>query len=129
MSKAVRYYSRGGNTKALAEAIAKGADVSAVSVDESSAAITESVDILFIGGGLYAYGIDKKLKEYIGTLDNSKVKKAAVFSTSWISKHALDILKNELKARNIEVVDDVCYAKSMPGEKELKAAEEFGKRL
>ena len=37
MSTAVRYYSRGGNTKAMAEAIAKAAGVEAVSVDAAGA--------------------------------------------------------------------------------------------
>ena len=128
MGKAVRYYSRSGNTKALAAAIANGASCTAVSVDEAGAEIKEPVDTLFIGGGLYAYGIDKKLKAYISTLDSSKVKKAAVFSTSWLSKHALDLLKDALKGRGIEVVEETCYAKNMPGVNELKSAEEFGKR-
>ena len=127
MSKAVRFYSRSGNTKALADAIAAGAEVTALSVDDRSAAITEPVDTLFIGGGLYAYGIDKKLKEFISTLDSNKVKQAAVFSTSWLSKHALDILKNELKARGIAVLEDTCYAKNNPDENALKAAEAFGR--
>ena len=128
MSKAVRYYSRSGNTKALAAAIANGASCTAVSVDEAGAEIKEPVDMLFIGGGLYAYGIDKKLKAYIRTLDGNKVRKAAVFSTSWLSKHALDLLKDELKERGISVVEETCYAKNMPGVEELKAAEDFGKR-
>ena len=128
MSKAVRYYSRSGNTKALASAIANGASCTAVSVDEAGAEIKEPVDMLFIGGGLYAYGIDKKLKAYIRTLDGNKVRKAAVFSTSWLSKHALDLLKDELKERGISVVEETCYAKNMPGVEELKAAEDFGKR-
>lgn len=58
MNAAVRYYSRSGNTKAVAEAIAKGAGVQAVSVDAADAKITEPVDVLFIGGALYAYGLD-----------------------------------------------------------------------
>ena len=128
MSKAVRYYSRSGNTKALAIAIANGASVTAVSIDDTGANITTPVDTLFIGGGLYAYGIDKKLKAYINGLDGNLVKKAAVFSTSWLSKHALDILKSELIAKGIEVVEETCYAKNMPGVAELKAGEEFGKR-
>ena len=75
MKTAVRYYSRSGNTQALAEAIARKAGVKAVSVDEKDAPIQETADLLFIGGGLYAYGLDKHLKEYIRTLDPEKVKK------------------------------------------------------
>ena len=61
---AVRYFSRTGNTKAVAEAIAKEAGVSAVSVDSPDAAIKQPIDVLFIGGALYAYGIDNHLKDY-----------------------------------------------------------------
>ena len=68
MRAAVRYYSRSGNTKLVAEALAKAAGVPAVSVDAADAAVTEPVDVLFIGGALYAYGIDKKLQEYLKTL-------------------------------------------------------------
>ena len=62
MNIAVRYYSRSGNTKAVADAIAAAAQVQAVSVDQDDAAITEPVDVLFIGGALYAYGLDSSLK-------------------------------------------------------------------
>ena len=68
MSVAVRYYSRSGNTKAVAEAIAASAGVKAVSVDAADSAITKPVDVLFIGGALYAYGIDKHLKDYLKVL-------------------------------------------------------------
>ena len=52
-----------------AEAIARGAGVEAVSVDSPAAPIKEHVDVLFIGGALYAYGLDKHLKEYLKNLD------------------------------------------------------------
>ncbi|MBQ3427710.1 MAG: hypothetical protein IJH37_11310 [Clostridia bacterium] len=48
MNIAVRYYSRSGNTKAVAEAIAKAVNVDAVSVEKPEAQITEPVDVLFI---------------------------------------------------------------------------------
>ena len=79
MKVAVRYYSRSGNTKAVAEAIAKTAGVAAVSVDTDEAAIKETIDILFIGGALYAYGLDNHLKEYMATLKKDDVKKQLFF--------------------------------------------------
>ena len=57
----VRYFSRSGNTKALAEAIAKGAGVPTISVDEKGSSINQKINYLFIGGALYAYGLDKNL--------------------------------------------------------------------
>ena len=63
MKVEVRYYSRSGNTKVLAEAIAKEAGVKAISVDSKEAEINNKVDVLFIGGALYAYGLDNNLYE------------------------------------------------------------------
>ena len=103
MKNAVRYYSRSGNTRTAAEAIARAIGTDAVSVDSASASLQEPVDVLFIGGALYAYGIDKHLKAYLGSLKKDQVKKAVVFSTSWISKHAIDLIKGELDRKGIPV--------------------------
>ncbi len=129
MRTLVRYYSRSGNTKVLAEAIAEAAGVKAVSVDSPEAVIKDETDVLFIGGALYAYGLDKHLKAYIEGLDASKVKKAVVFSTSWLSKHSIDLLKNSLKARGIEVADEYFYAKNKPTESQLNDAKAFAKKF
>ena len=128
MNTAVRYYSRSGNTKAVAEAIAGAAGVPAVSVDSADAALAAPVDVLFIGGALYAYGIDSHLKAYLKTLTKSDVKKAVVFSTSWISKHAIDLIKKELSEKGIPVADEVYYVKNKPNEAQLKDAAAFAKK-
>ena len=39
----------------------------------------------------------KKIKEYLSNIDGSKVKRAVVFSTSWLSKHSIDLIKNSTK--------------------------------
>lgn len=128
MKVQVRYYSRGGNTKLLAEAIAKGVNTNAISIDEENALIKEGTDVLFIGGALYAYGIDNKLKDYISKLDKDNIKKAVVFSTSWLSKHSIDLIKKGLKKNGIEVIDEYIYYKSKPNDNELKEAEELAKK-
>ena len=130
MKAAVRYYSRTGNTKELAGAIAKGAGVQAVSVDSADAPIRETVDVLFIGGALYAYGIDGHLKDYLRSLKAENVKKAVIFSTSWISKHAIDLIRKELSEKGIRTAEEVFYAKNRPNEKQLLEAVRFaGKYL
>ena len=128
MKTAVRYYSRSGNTKALADAIADAAGVKAVSVDSPEAAINEPVDILFIGGALYAYGLDGHMKEWLKTLKKENVKTAAVFSTSWISKHSLDLLKKGLAEAGVPVEEEAFYVKNRPDAQQLKAAEKFAKK-
>lgn len=125
MKIAVRYYSRSGNTKAVAEAIARAAGVDAISVDSPEAAVTEPVDVLFIGGALYAYGLDKHLKEYLKTLNGKPIKKAVVFSTSWLSKHSVDLIKTGLKNAGIPMEESYFYVKNMPSETQLKQAAVF----
>ena len=122
---AVRYCSRGGNTKALALAIAEALNVEAKSIEEK---VDEEVDTLFLGGALYAYGIDKALTAYIEALDKNKIKKVVVFSTSWISKHAIALIKKGLKEKGIPYVDEFIYARGKPNQKELSNAKEIEKK-
>lgn len=129
MKNAVRYYSRSGNTKMAAEAIARAIGTDAVSVDSASASLQEPVDVLFIGGALYAYGIDKHLKAYLGSLKKDQVKKAVVFSTSWISKHAIDLIKDELNRKGIPVEKETLYFRGKPGEKQLQDAANVARRI
>jgi len=128
MSVAVRYYSRSGNTKAVADAIAKATGVPAVSVDAADAAIAEPVDVLFIGGALYAYGLDKRLKAYLQAMPKGMVKKAVVFSTSAISKHSIELIKKGLSEKDIPVEEEAFYVKSKPDAGQLAEAEAFAKK-
>ncbi len=125
MKAAVRYYSRSGNTKAVAEAIARAAGTRAVSVDAQDARITEPVDVLFIGGALYAYGLDSHLKDCLKALKPDDAKKAVVFSTSWISRHAIDLIKKGLAEAGIPVEEEAFYVKNRPNAQQLKDAEAF----
>ena len=129
MKIAVRYCSKTGNTKAVAEAIARAVNVEAVSVEKSEAQITEPVDVLFIGGALYAYGLDKRLKDYLKNLKKDSIKKAVVFSTSWISKHSVDLIKKGLSDNGIPVESEYFYVKNRPTEAQEKEAEFFAKRF
>lgn len=129
MNIAVRYYSRSGNTRAVAEAIAAAAQVAAVSVDQPDAALAGPADVLFIGGALYAYGIDSHMKEYLKSLKKGDAKKAVVFSTSWISKHAIDLIKKWLGEAGIPVVEESFYVKNKPNSEQLKAAEAFARKF
>ena len=125
MKCAVRYYSRSGNTRLLAEAIADELGVEAVSADSSDATISGHIDVLFIGGALYAYGLDKKLVSYIRALDGDMVGRAVLFSTTWLSKHSFDLMRKELEARGIVVAERTFYAKNKPSAERLKEAKAF----
>ncbi len=129
MKTAVRFYSRSGNTKLLADALARGAGVEAVTTDAESAPLTEPVDLLLIGGALYAYGIDAHLKSYLATLTKEQVGKAVLFSTSWLSKHAMTLIRKASTEKGIPVAEEFCYVRGKPKEKDLLAAEAFAKKL
>jgi flavodoxin len=62
MKYAVRYYTKTGNTKRLAEAIAKELGVEALPVSET---VNEKVDILFLGNSYYAFDIDPEVKAFV----------------------------------------------------------------
>lgn len=125
MKCAVRYCSRSGNTRLLAEAIAEELGVSAVSVDAPEAKLSGHTDVLFIGGALYAYGLDKRLVSYIRTLDGDMVGRAVLFSTTWLSKHSFDQMRKELEARGIAVAERTFYAKNKPTPELLNEAKAF----
>ena len=78
MKISVRYQSRNGNTKAVAEAIADAAGTEAQSIDNP---IKEPVDVLFVGGGVYMWDVDKSLRDFLTNLNPDTVKSAAIFST------------------------------------------------
>lgn len=79
MKIAIRYQSRGGNTKTVAEAIGNIAGVRAQAIDVP---LEEPVDLLYVGGGVYKWDIDPDLKAYLRTLDSNLVKSIAAFSTA-----------------------------------------------
>ena len=106
---AVRYQSRGGNTKTVAEAIAKVAGVKAEPIEVQ---LIEPVDILFVGGGVYAWDIDKSLNAYLQNLTPENVKSVAAFSTAG-GMDKTGRIAEVVKSRGINVCDDTLPVKFM----------------
>jgi Flavodoxins len=79
MKIAVRYQSRGGNTRAVANIIAEVLGVKAEPIDVP---LDENVDVLFLGGGVYKWDADPQLKEYLKNLDAQKIGQIVAFSTT-----------------------------------------------
>ncbi|MBQ1333753.1 MAG: flavodoxin [Clostridia bacterium] len=133
MKAAVRYHSRGGNTKKLALAIAEAVGVEALGMDKP---LTEDVDILFIGSAVYAHGVDEAVKTFIRGID-VKVGKAVNFSTAAIVKSTYKQVGKLLSEKGIPQAAEEFYCrgsfgmmhKGRPNEADLKAAAEFAKKI
>ncbi len=79
MTFAVRYYTKTGNTKRLAEAVAKELGVEALPISEP---VSEKVDILFLGNSYYAFNIDPEVRNFVASLDKAKVGKIVNFGSA-----------------------------------------------
>ena len=79
MKYEVRYYTKTGNTKKLAEAVAGALGVEALPISEP---VTEPVDILFLGNSYYAFSIDPEVRKFIQSLDKEKVGSIANFGSA-----------------------------------------------
>ncbi len=86
MNIAVRYYTKTGNTKRLAEAVAEAVGAEALPL---STPVSEPVDILFLGNSYYAFNIDPEVRNFIHSLDKDKVGRivnfgsAAMLNSTW----------------------------------------------
>ena len=79
MKVAVRYYTKTGNTKRLAEAVAKAVWTEALPI---SSPVTEPVDILFLGNSYYAFSIDPEVRDFVPSLDKNMVGKIVNFGSA-----------------------------------------------
>ena len=133
MKVAVRYYTRSGNTKKLAEAIAEAVGAEAKSTDEP---LVEDVDILFLGSSVYAYGVDESVKKFIEGIQ-VKVGKVVNFSTAALVKSTYKQVGKLLKAKDISQAEEEFYCKGSfgpmhkgkPDKKDCGAAAVFAKKM
>ena len=128
-SIAVRYCSKtkAGNTKRIAEAIARGAGVEAISII-TEPVLNSQVDVLFLGGAPYANIMAPELREYASGLSPDLVSEVYLFTTSNWSRRTVLALKKLLREKQIKVNDDFFYAHMLNIDGRLSAAEEFGRK-
>lgn len=127
MAAAVRYFSRHGNTRSIAEAIADGANVPVISIKDESE-LMNRVDVQFLGGAPYANIMDPELRAYAERLDPAKVNRVVLFTTSNWSRRTVYMLKKILKDKGIIVDKEYFYAHMLNISGRLDAAREFGRR-
>ena len=126
MEIAVRYLSKLGHTKEIAESIAEELGVKAISILDEGA-LPSYVDVLFLGGAPYANIMDDRLREYAKNLDKERVGKVILFTTSNWSRRTVFSLRKILENKGIEVGKSYFYAHMLKIEKGKKRAKSFAR--
>ena len=133
MNIAIKYYSRGGNTKKLAEAISAAIGVTATDVSEP---LESEVDILFLCNSVYWAGVDGKVKDFLKS-NASKIKKLVNVSSAGIIESTYKQIKSlaEKGGISIDAREFHCKGKFMgmhkgkPDDNDFKAVAAFAKDI
>ncbi len=134
MKVAVRYYTKTGNTKRLAEAVAKALGVEALPL---SAPIEERVELLFLGNSYYAFSIDPEVRDYIRGLDRDKVGKIVNFGSAAMLNSTWKKVKAEADRAGIPMEEREFHCrgefkglhKGRPNAEDLEAAAAFAGQI
>lgn len=133
MKIAIRYYTKTGNTKKMAEALSEAVGVEALTVDNP---LTEDVDILFLGSAVYAAGVDAKVKEFIENIDVN-VGKIVNFSSAALIESTYKQVKKIAENNNITMAEEEFHCRGAfklvhrgrPNDNDLKDLQEFAKNI
>ena len=134
MKIAVRYYTKTGNTKRLAEAVAAALGVEALPISEP---ITEPVDLLLLGNSYYAFSIDPEVRAFIRSLDKGLVGRIANFGTAALLNSTWKKVKAEADRVGIPMEEREFHCrgefkgahKGRPNQADLEAAAAFARSL
>jgi flavodoxin len=132
----VVYFSRGGKTEKVAEAIAQELGCEAVDLKKETPDVS-GVDLLFVGSGNYGGAPHETLQGFLDSLQPSSNSKAAVFATSGgPDPKCISVIKEALEAKGYKVVSSFdCRGQFLfanrghPNETDLKNAKEFASEL
>ncbi|MBQ7736897.1 MAG: flavodoxin [Oscillospiraceae bacterium] len=134
MKTAVRYYTKTGNTRRLAEAVAEAVGAEALPL---TSPVEEPVDVLFLGNSYYAFSIDPEVRKFIRSLDKSKVGRivnfgsAAMLNSTWKKvKAEADRMGIPMDEREFHCKGEFRHLhKGKPDADDLAAAAEFAKSI
>ena len=133
MNIAIRYYTRSGNTKKLADAISEALNIEAFDV---SVPLSEKTDILFLGCSYYAFDVDPIVKDFIVN-NKDNIGKIICLGTSAMMKSMKKPVTKVAKTVGVTVSDEEFHCrgrfgkihKNRPDADDLKDAAEFAKKV
>ncbi|MBP5266753.1 MAG: flavodoxin [Lachnospiraceae bacterium] len=134
MTFAVRYYTKTGNTKRLAEAMAKELGVEALPISQP---VTEQVDVLLLGNSYYAFNIDPEVRDFVQSLDKNLVGKIINFGSAAMLNSTYKKVKAEADKVGIPMDEREFHCKGefkgihkgRPNADDVKAAADFARSL
>ena len=126
MNTCVVYFSRTGNTKRLAQAIADMAKASIHDIASTQPSTLENCDLLVLGTPVEGFRPAKETLAFVEALPKVEGKKAILFCTNSIWKGStFKILEKELSAKGYETVLSVSK-KGMKPDKEADFSDVLG---
>lgn len=134
MKIAVRYYTKTGNTKRLADAVADAVGVTAYPI---RIPVTDQTDILFLGNSYYAFSIDQEVRDFIRALDKEKVGCIVNFGSAAMLNSTYKKVKAEADKAGIPMYEREFHCKGefkgihkgRPNDEDLAAAAAFAKSI
>ena len=134
----VMYHSSTGNTKKIAVAIANALNIKAEPIDGDQISISEPIDLLFIGDGIYFGKMNKQTLSFINQLNPAIIKNVAVFATYGGQSSIGSEIQQSLKNKGLKVIGEPFTCKGQawlflnrkhPIESDFKNAGEFAKHI
>ena len=133
MNIAVRYYTRSGNTKRLADAVADAVSVKAENV---TVPLTQKADILFLGCSYYAFDVDEAVKSFI-TSNKDYIGKIVCFGTSAMMKSIKKPVSKAAGAVGVAVANEEFHCrgqfgkihKGRPNSEDIEKISSFAKEI
>lgn len=131
MNIAVYYYTRSGNTKKLADAVAEAVGVSA---EEISVSLTDKVDVLFLGSSPYGFDMDSAVRDFIER-NHEKIGTLVCFGSSASGMSTFKKIKALSEEKGVTVFEDyyncpghfMLLHKNRPNESDLAEVSSFAK--
>jgi len=108
MKPCVLYFSRTGNTKRMAEAIAEAIRAPVFAIASSEPSVVEDFDLLIVGTPVEGFRPAKDTVEFVERLPQTEGKKAILFCTYALWKgRTFGVLKKALSSKGYETIFDV----------------------
>ena len=109
---AIRYYSKFGHSKQMAQAIEETVGAKATTVAEP---LTEPVDTLYLGAGVLLGKVNSAVLDFINALTPDEVKQVVLFGSCAIIDSPVPQMRQALEAKGIKVSDKSFTCKGSMG--------------